>query len=107
MPNSENKAIEAIYKAIRTLDLTPLLQLCSSGVKGEPAPLKGTYIYFLFQKNELVYIGRSKNGNRVAKHNLQDYDRWFAIVPGIEGWSLESSLIRRFSPPQNKKKRKF
>ncbi len=59
-------------------------------------------IYFLFKKNKLLYIGKSKNIlSRLGKHPV-DYDKFsFIEVPPKKLSSEEAKYIRLHKPPLN------
>lgn len=67
-------------------------------------------IYFLFDGDELVYIGKGWNCLlRVAEHTRKDSDKSFnswSYIPiddKNEYCRLEKELIKKFSPKYNKK----
>ena len=61
-------------------------------------------IYFLFQDDELVYIGRTKNGmNRMSQHlDCKKFDSYsFHKCSQKEAIELEVELIKRYQPKLN------
>ncbi len=66
-------------------------------------------IYFLFDSNELVYIGKSWNCLlRIAEHTKKDSDKVFTsweylhIESEKEYSVLEKELIKKYAPKYNK-----
>lgn len=63
-------------------------------------------VYFLFQGDELTYVGKSVNVHgRIRAHrtNGRTFDR-FCIMPVTDGWELdwlEAAIIRALQPRQN------
>jgi len=64
-------------------------------------------VYFLFEDNEIVYIGKSINPkNRMVNHNKKEKKSWCnaVIIPVEEDYidDIEGALIRHFKPKLNK-----
>jgi hypothetical protein len=105
--NEQVSTIDLIYDAMRSKNLAPLLRTGQSGAKGTlPAFGTKSYIYFLFDNEELVYIGRSRDSLRIKGHREKQYTKWFAVLCGDGCWQRESSLIRCFLPKYNKTQQK-
>lgn len=75
-------------------------------VKHEYCPiLKQSFVYFLWQEDKLIYIGQTFNlTNRLQSHSCNyEFDSYSYIrVDSCFALQIESILIDRFLPPNNK-----
>jgi|GEM_PF-2485641 len=80
-------------------------------LKGSSKKLEGNLsgVYFLFDQDELVYIGKGWNCLlRVAEHTRKDSDKVFTsweyvhVSNKSEYTALEKELIRKHAPKYNK-----
>jgi len=62
------------------------------------------YVYFLFQDEDLVYIGQSSNGNRIGQHQkTKDFNRVkYLACENYEHIEIEVYLIRTIPTKYNK-----
>jgi hypothetical protein len=61
------------------------------------------FIYFLVDNKNIVYIGRSKNYQRLYDHLEKDYDSVYFILFDNEQYiDGESLLLKKFKPKYNK-----
>ena len=65
---------------------------------------KCTCVYFLFHNDELVYIGQTKNENRLLQHTNKIFDEVY-FFPTKEPYniSIESKLLKIYKTKYNKR----
>lgn len=77
---------------------------CFPGIKKLNTRYPATYIYLLFRKEEIVYIGISRNIlSRIREHRKEKSfsEVYFMETKRKDAPKLEAALIRQLRPPLN------
>lgn len=96
-----------INNCIKFKNLNLILKICDKSIGKSSVYLsfknKG-YIYFLLKNYNIIYIGASRDKNRIGRHQkTKDFDEVFYYTfENNDFWKFESLLIRNFKTKYNK-----